>query len=201
MARIPLRAVSEMDEELQNLVGAKDRTPLELGSLAVYAHKPQLAKAYARFVGEVRANRQLSNRLVELVRLRVAFHNQCRLCSAIRYDDAVQDGVDEDLVCQLEAPDASNDLTESERAAIRFADLLATDHLAINDQTIERLRDHFTDEEIVELGINIGVFLAFGRLSMAWDVVDELPERFRVASGAVVTPWGAEDPIVVGKQT
>lgn len=197
MARIPMKSADEMTSELRSLLDADNRSPLELGNIRIYAHRPELAMAYATFMGALRSHRLLPDRLVELVRLRVAFHNQCRSCMAVRYDDGVADGVTEDLVCQLEAPDESADLTERERLALRFADLLATNHLAISDETLEELRAEFSDDEVVELGLNIAAFVGYGRLSMAWDMVDELPERFRDRSGATVTPWGG-DRIVVG---
>lgn len=196
MARIPMKTPAEMTPSLRALLDADARTPLELGNMRIYAHRPELAEAYAQFMGALRGQRQLPNRLVELVRLRVAFHNQCRSCMAVRYDDGVDDGVTEDLVCQLEAPDESADLTERERAALAFADLLATNHLAITDQSLADLRAVFSDEEVVELGMNVAAFIGYGRLSMAWDMVDELPDRFRDRSGAVVTPWGGDERVI-----
>src|SRR6202000_1740076 len=67
----------------------------------------------------------LSRRLAELIRLRIAFHNRCRSCMAIRYGEALDDGVTDDLVCSLEKPYDAPDLTDAERAALRFADLFA----------------------------------------------------------------------------
>ena len=70
---------------------------------------------------------------MELVRLRIAFFNQCRSCMAIRYTDAVNDGVTEDLVCSLEKPAEAANLTAAEKAAIDFGERMATDHLSIDD--------------------------------------------------------------------
>jgi AhpD family alkylhydroperoxidase len=196
MARIPMLSASELDPELADMVDAEHRTPLELGNMRIYGHRPELAKAYAQFAGAMKAPGLLPRRLLELVRLRVAFHNQCRSCMAIRYADAVNDGVTEDLVCQLQAPDEATDLTDAERAALRFADLMAADHWSIDDDTFTMLREYFADAEIVELGMTIALCVGFGRLSMAWDMVDELPERFRDGATGTVTPWGS-DAIVV----
>lgn len=200
MARIRLLSAEEFPEGLREELGADSRTPLELGNLRFYAHRPGLARAYATYMGELRRPGLLSRRLVELVRLRVAFHNQCRSCMAVRYADGAAEGVDEGLVCQLADPDEAPDLTEAERAALRFADRMATDHLSIDDATIADLGGHFSEAEIVELGMNIAAFVGYGRLSMAFDMVDELPDRFRSGSGALVTPWndGDDDSITVG---
>lgn len=166
--------------------------------LRIHAHNPELARLYTAFTDGLRhAHRTLPARLTELVRLRIAFHNQCRSCMAIRYSHAVEDGVTEGLVCSLERPEEAEDLTEAERAALEYADLMATDHLAIDDAVYERLRLHFSEAEIVELGYNCAVCVGFGRLSATWDMVDELPERFRDAGAAPVTPWGDGDVLRV----
>jgi Uncharacterized conserved protein len=201
MARIRMLTAEEFPEELREQLDAEHKTPLELGNLRIYAHRPELASAYARYMGELRKPGLLSRRLIELVRLRVAFHNQCRSCMAVRYADGAADGVDEALVCQLADPDDAPDLTDADRAALRFADLMATDHLSIDDEVFAQLRLHFSEAEIVELGMNIAAFVGYGRLSMAMDMVDELPERYRTRSGALVTPWnleGESDAILLG---
>jgi hypothetical protein len=84
MARIRLLTAEEFPEQLRAAVGADTKTPLELGNLRFYAHRPELAEAYVAFMAALRRPGLLSRRLVELVRLRVAFHNQCRSCMAVR---------------------------------------------------------------------------------------------------------------------
>lgn len=196
MARITLIAPEAFDPELAEMLASK--SPFELAGARVYAHLPEVAKAYIRFRSTLNAAGSLDRRLVELVRLRIAFHNQCRSCMAIRYQDARDAGVTEDLVCQLEHPDSAADLEPHERAALEFADLLAADHLAITDDTISGLRRYFTEPQIVELGMHVAYFVGYGRLAMAWDLVDDLPNRFRERTGDRITPWGG-DEIVVGR--
>lgn len=201
MARISMLTAAQLPADLRDLLDAENKTPLELGNLRIYAHRPALARAYVAFMAALREPGLLSRRLVELVRLRVAYHNQCRSCMAVRYADGVAEGVDEDLVCQLAAPEEAPGLTDAERAALRFADLLASDHLAIDDGTIAALRAHFGEDEIVELGMNVAAFVGYGRLSMAWDMVDELPDRFRDRGGAKVTPWGGDEELLGGPRS
>jgi alkylhydroperoxidase family enzyme len=115
---------------------------------------------------------------------------------AIRYQDAVEDGVNEDLVCSLEKPMEADDLTAAEKAAIGYADRFATDHLAIGDTTYDELRAHFSEAQIVELGMFVAVCVGFGRLAATWDMVEELPDAFRDRSAARITPSSGA-PIVV----
>jgi AhpD family alkylhydroperoxidase len=195
MSRITKLEPNAWDPELRALVRPESATPLEQGLMRMFAHRPPLAKGLTAFAGALKANRTLSERLVEIVRLRVAFHNQCRSCMAIRYRDAVDDGVTEDLVCSLEKPSEAPDLSDAEKAALAYADAFATDHLAVNDATFARLREHFSEPQIVELGMTIAFFVGFGRLAATWDMVEELPESFQ-DHGRRLTPWGEQSILV-----
>ena len=188
--RLKMVPVEEFDPELRALVAADDCTPLELGGMQIHAHRPSHAKAIVGMHTALWTDRLLPDRLLELVRLRIAFFNQCRSCMAIRYPGAIADGLTEDLVCSLEKPYTAIDLSDAERAAIHFGELLATDHLAIDDAVYDDLRRHFTEEQIVELGTYCAFCVGFGRLSATWNMLEELPERFH--DGDVATPWGGE---------
>ena len=77
----------------------------------VMAHRAPLEAGLAGFQHALRTERILPDRLHELVRLRVAFWNQCRGCMAGRYQEAIDDGLTEELVCSLERPQEAEDLT------------------------------------------------------------------------------------------
>jgi alkylhydroperoxidase family enzyme len=168
---------------------------IEQGITRMLAHCPEMAKGAIGFGAAIAMNRTLPERLIELVRLRVAFHNQCRSCMAIRYSSAAEE-VDENLVCSLEQPQEATDLSDAERAAIRFADLFATDHLAITDQRFDALRQHFSEAQIMELLLHLALYVGMGRLAATLDMTEELPTAFQAPFGEQVTPWGG-DPVPV----
>jgi AhpD family alkylhydroperoxidase len=196
MSRIKMIPVEQWDDELREMTQAAAATPLEQGAMRMFAHCPDIAKGLAGFAGAVRQHRKLPERLVELVRLRIAFHNQCRSCMAIRYADGVEDGVDEALVCSLERPAEAENLTPAEKAALTYADLFATNHLAIDDAAYDTLRRHFSEAEIVELGIWTAFCVGFGRLGATWNMVQELPKAFHDPAAAKLTPWNSEFIVV-----
>lgn len=179
MSRIPPAA----PEDYVPLYG--DDAPLRQ---QVYANAPHLVPAYQSWMGELRARSELPHRLVELVRLRVAFHNQCRSCMAIRYTGADDEGVGEDLVCSLEKPMEAPDLSEAEKAALAYADRFATDHLSIDEAVFDRLREHFSDREVLDLGFHVATFVGYGRLAATLDMVDDLPEEYSDVE-ATLAPW------------
>ena len=190
MSRIEKLPPDQWDARLVAAIQPDNLTDLEQGLTRYFAHCPEQALGLMGFGGALKRNRTLPERLVELVRLRVAFFNQCRSCMAIRYSDAVADGVTEGLVCSLERPQEAANLTPAEKAAIRYGELMATDHLAIDDAAYADLRAHFSEAQIVELGMTVAFFVGFGRLAATYHMVEELPQAFRTAE--TIAPWGAE---------
>lgn len=198
MARIAPLPVEQWHDELRLAVAADQATPLEQGPLRIMAHTPQITRPFLAFAIALVTQGSLPRRLLELVRLRIAFHNQCRSCMAIRYRSAVDDGLTENMVCSLEKPAEAPDLSAAEKAALAYADISSTDHFSIDDSTFNRLREHFSDKQIVELGMFIAYCIGFGRLSASWNMVEELPESYRDDSGETLAPWNRESVIVRG---
>jgi AhpD family alkylhydroperoxidase len=189
MSRIQKLAIEDWDPELRAMTAADEATPLEQGMMRMMAHTPEMAKGLIAFSGALFRNRTLPRRLVELVRLRVAFHNQCRSCMAIRYKSAVEDGMTEGMVCSLERPQQAADLNAAEKSALNYAELSSVNHLAIDEAVFDDLR---------QLGMFVAFFIGFGRLSAAWDMVEELPDAFQSKASPMIAPWGEEAILVRG---
>ena len=64
----------------------------------------------------------------------------------------------------------TNTFTDRERVALEYADKLALDHHSIDDAFFDRLHQHFSDEQVIELGMMIGQFIGFGRLLAVLDL-------------------------------
>jgi AhpD family alkylhydroperoxidase len=176
-------------------LGQGDR--INLGVASIVGRLPKVAEALGALNAALRSG-TLSPRLLELVRLRIAFHNQCRSCMSVRYQSALDDGLTEDAVCSLERPADAPDLSDAERAALKFADLFATNHLAIDDGIYDELRRYFTEDELVQLGVHCAVALGVGRLTATWDVIDDVPDAFRPGADETVTPWSSAGVVASG---
>ncbi|WP_422344760.1 carboxymuconolactone decarboxylase family protein [Parasphingorhabdus sp.] len=191
MSRIAKLPLEQWDPRIVAAVKPEEASELEQGLTRFFAHCPEQALGLMGFGGALKMNRSLPDRLIELVRLRIAFFNQCRSCMAIRYSDALADGLNEDLVCSLEKPDEAENLSNAEKAAIRYGELFATDHLAIDDSIYDELREYFSEAQIVELGMTVAFFVGFGRLAATWKMVEELPDAFQETEKEI-GPWGEE---------
>jgi AhpD family alkylhydroperoxidase len=195
MSRLAPVPVEQWDEDLKKLVRGEEASDYDKSTLGVMAHAPKLLRAMMTFQGALARYGQLSPKLRELVRLRVAFHNQCRSCMAVRYQSAIDDGLTEGLVCSLEKPEEAPDLTPREKAALAYADIASTDHFSINDETFAKLHEHFSDAEIIELGMLVATCIGFGRLGASLHMVDALPESYK-QDGGKIAPW-THEPMVV----
>jgi len=196
MSRIAPLPFDEWDEDLKAVFRGGVPSEYNLSTTGVMARAPKLLKAMFTFQAAMKANRTLPARLCELVRLRVAFHNQCRSCMAVRYQSGVDAGVTEGLVCSLEKPQEAADLTDQEKAALAYADLAATDHFSIDDATFDLLRKYFTESQIIELGMFVASCIGFGRFGASLHMVDALPGAYK--EGAEVAPWTHEPMVVPG---
>jgi len=87
----------------------------------------------------------------------------------------VSRGATEDLVAKLADYEAS-DLPERTKAALRLADVLSGDHHPTVDAAfMAALREHFTDEQILDLGMTISFASGWQRFIEAFGVV---PDRW-----------------------
>lgn len=81
----------------------------------------------------------------------------------------MRQGLTEEMVTRL-ADFEQADFSEREKMALRFAERMALSHHTLDDAFFAGLRRHFTDPEIVELGLITGQFIGFGRLLAALDL-------------------------------
>jgi alkylhydroperoxidase family enzyme len=141
---------------------------------------PEIGPAAARFSAAVYEHSTLSLREFEAARARIAQINRCEFCLDWRTE---RDGerVDEALYEQVARWRDADGLSERERLSAEYAERFATDHLGLDgDESFwSRARAAFRDEEIIELSMCIGSWIAFGRLNhvLGVDAACSLPSR------------------------
>src|SRR5271165_6799784 len=115
-------------------------------------------------------NALLGGRITELLRIRSAQLGECQPCSQSRKHDSISD---EDVACLL-AP-GHGALTPQEQMAVEFLDLLSADHHAMDDEFYQRLGEHFTAAQIVELGFTCAGVMGLHRFIHTLDVYGDSP--------------------------
>jgi alkylhydroperoxidase family enzyme len=132
----------------------------------IWARRPELARAQIALHSRFYDSSVLPGRLLELVRLRVASINRCEVCQTARKSSDVSE---DDVAC---LGDDDDRFTPAEQAALSFATLLAADHLSLGEAEMSRLREHFSAEEVVELGMFTALMVGSGRLARALRAFD-----------------------------
>jgi alkylhydroperoxidase family enzyme len=129
----------------------------------------------------------LGGRLLELIRIRSAQLGECQPCMQSRKHDSI---TDEDVACLL-AP-GHDELTDQERLAIEFLDLLSADHHAIDAAFYGRLAQVFTAAQIVELGFSCAQTMGVHRFIHTLDVFGTDPPVVSFSPDQVDTVKAAE---------
>jgi alkylhydroperoxidase family enzyme len=161
------------------------------------AHSPELAMGLLGFGGAMATKRTLPERLIELLRLRVAFHNQCRSCMAIRYRAANAD-ISEAEVCSLEQPQEAESLDDRERLAVELGIASPAIICPSTRHFLSSSKASSQEAEIVELLMHCALYVGVGRLAAVLDMTEDLPEGFNLPFGHDhhVTPTSGE-PVLV----
>jgi len=126
---------------------------------------------------------ELPKDLKELCRVKIAFDHTCGYCSTVRSTGAKDVGLTEEKIQEVWDFENSQLLSDREKLALRFADHLKHDiSKADDDGFYAELKEHFSDSEIVELGLwcaeNVGAGSFVRTLNIiSWTEACELNPR------------------------
>jgi alkylhydroperoxidase family enzyme len=131
----------------------------------VWQLRPDLDPAWRAMKKAVNHLVDLPIEILEVVRYRIGQLNGCLLCQTGRDPRALAAGFTEATYGEVENWAASAIFTDSQRMALEYTERFTLDWLNIDDAFFERLREIYTDEQILDLTFYIGRYLAFGRLA------------------------------------
>jgi alkylhydroperoxidase family enzyme len=148
-----------------------DKDPL----LFLWTERAQaLTSTAGAFSDAVYKRSSLPRREFEAARTRIAQINDCEICKGWRTARDVPGWSDDpDAVPEEFYANVGLDwegFSTRERLAAEFAERFALDHQAMDDVFWDRLHAVFTDDELVDLGLCVGAWIAFGRLNRVFDV-------------------------------
>ena len=118
------------------------------------AHRPEVLKTMLPFYGSI--GKALGRRLYELVYIRVSMMNGCRYCMQHHLASSKRAGVTPEEWTKLQAGDYAG-FDPKEQAGLKFAEKLTRAPQSIADADIASLKQHFSEAEIVDLDLLIGL--------------------------------------------
>ncbi len=135
----------------------------------------QVAPGAARAMGELEhyvAQCGLERSLLELVKVRASQINGCAYCIDMHWKDARAAGETEQRLYSLSAWHEAPFYTDRERAALRWAEVLTRlSQEDVSDDVYEEARQHFSEEELVNLTMAVIAINGWNRLVISFRTV------------------------------
>ena len=109
---------------------------------------------------------KLEHSLQELVKIRASQLNRCAYCLHMHIVDARKAGETEARIALLSAWEESELYTPRERAALRWTEeLTRLTERSPSDEAFAELREHFSEQEAVDLSVAIGMINVWNRIN------------------------------------
>ncbi len=112
----------------------------------------------------------LDPRLVELSVVRLSFSFQSDYCLTLHKAFALERGVPMDAILQLMKDPTHASFPEKERCVLEYVDQWVENSLLISDELFDRLRAHYSEQEIVALTLLMGLAQTFGAMANAFRI-------------------------------
>jgi AhpD family alkylhydroperoxidase len=141
----------------------------------VWTLRPEMAGMVDRMITTAYQRSSLPAAEREVARMRIAQLNACDACATFRAPSVREAGVAEDLYEHLHEYETWPGYSDRQRLAIAYAEQFAGDHRAIDEAFFARLRDAFTDAEILDLTLCLAVYLGLGRTLEVLQITESSP--------------------------
>jgi len=140
--------------------------------VAVFAHVPAAVRHLMPMLMELREAATLPKRYLELAIVVVSRLNQCHYCVSHHKPFLAVEGISPEAIDRL--PEADHpELDEVDRLVVDYARAAWETPNRIRDSLFERLRQHFTEAQIVELTLRITLCGFFNRFNDALQIEEE----------------------------
>jgi uncharacterized peroxidase-related enzyme len=170
MARVRDVAIDEIPEDVRPTYARfSDAYGPFLNQVRVFAHRPPAVKHLMGLLLELADEALLPKRYLEIVLVAVSKLNECAYCVAHHSPRLVDQGLAPETVANILEPDCPG-LDEVDRLVRDYAVQVTTKPQYLRDAVFERLREHFTEAEIVELTLRTALCGFFNRFNDALQI-------------------------------
>jgi AhpD family alkylhydroperoxidase len=133
-----------------------------------FAKAPELMKSVMAVETAIKET-GFDPRLIHLIKLRASQINGCAYCVDMHVKEARHDGEPEQRIHLISAWRESPLYSERERAALEWTEALTLlPSSRADDVFYEPLKAHFSDQEIVQLTVTIGLINMWNRLAVGF---------------------------------
>ena len=187
---LPDEASPEADELIQHAEGPQGGAPDP--RVVRILSRTEAGRRWVAYWRDLLHNGLLPHKMKEMCRIYISVAHQCGYCSTVRAKTAQREGLTEEIVADLYNFEDSSLISYREKAALRYARLFKMGEEYIDsDSVYEELRNYFSEEEIIELGLFCGEVDGAGKFVkslnvISWSDACELNPSIDVAGNAVI---------------
>lgn len=171
VAHVPSSALSAQDAEIYERF-AGSYGPFR-SQVAVFAHVPPAMRHMMSMLMELKAQRNIKWRYVELAIVVTSKLNRCHYCVAHHTEPLMVEGLSAATIDRLPETD-SPEIDEVDKLVVEYTIAVTQNAQRIRDSVFDRLRRHFSEAQIVELTLRIALCGFFNRFNDALQIDDEL---------------------------
>ena len=191
MPRLRYIEESEKTPYIRALIESAKRTGAPDPRVVGLMTRAELGIAWVEYWNKLLYQGTLPHKLKEMCRIKISVAHQCGYCSTVRSTVARAEGLTEDMINDLFDYAGSERFSEREKAALHYADLFKQGQHSIDkDEVYTALAEHFSDEEIIELGLfcaevdGVGKFVKSLNV-LSWEEACELNPKLNVRAAQV----------------
>jgi uncharacterized peroxidase-related enzyme len=132
------------------------------------AHAPVLLQKFMELDAAMRSTK-LDRKLRELAYLKASQVNGCEYCFKAHAGLGLRGGLTEDQIAQLPSYKTSPAYDDTQRLVIEYAEEV-TKHVCAPEALMNRLKEHFSEQELVELNLTVGIAQITNRFNESFKV-------------------------------
>jgi uncharacterized peroxidase-related enzyme len=178
MSRVSIKTKADLPAELQPLWDKMTTYGAFENQAGVMAHRPPIFKHIWSLLVDLADEAVVSKRYLELALVTVSLLNKCTYCVSHHAPKLAIQGVSEEGAERLLDYKDHPELDDVDRLVVEYAIAVTNNSNRTRDEVFTRLREHFSEAQIVELTWRIALCGAFNRFN---DIL-----QFDIEQGVVV---------------
>jgi len=174
LTRVPRDELSEGARMAWDALNELTGTPTFVD---VFAKAPELLNfAMVEFYQKLFFDGRVGEKHKQLARLRLSMNHGCRTCNLQNVVGVSSVGYSQEQIDAMWRQDYSG-FSEDEQAVMELADEIAlnNDQGELTPELHAKLKRHFSDEEILELGMCLAIIVGLVKLSFVFGLVEKEP--------------------------
>jgi AhpD family alkylhydroperoxidase len=140
-----------MRRGMKKLTGRDPALGSGIEPAVIWAVRPKMMMGMGFFNGAVRTGKALDERLKNLVELKATQMIGCEWCVDLGSQICRNSGLSDDELLAVPRYQSSDLFTEREKTALDYAVGVMRTPVEVSDELFDRMKKHFTDQQLVEL--------------------------------------------------